>query len=61
METDDEQVANQRKRSRGATAVEYALIIALIAAIIIAAVGVLGTKTQGSFDKTNTELGNYGA
>lgn len=46
--------------NRGATAVEYALIVALIAAVIIVAVGTLGTKTEGLYNNTNTELTNHG-
>ena len=46
--------------TRGATAVEYALIVALIAAVIIVAVGLLGTKTEGLYDNTNTEMTNNG-
>ncbi len=46
--------------TRGATAVEYALIVALIAAVIIVAVGTLGTKTEGLYDNTNTEFTNHG-
>lgn len=45
---------------RGATAVEYALIVALIAGIILAAVGVLGTKTEGLYNTTNNEMTNAG-
>lgn len=51
---------SERQRSRGATAVEYALIIALIAGVIIAIVGSLGTKTEGLYDKTHTEMVNEG-
>ncbi|MGI9621987.1 MAG: Flp family type IVb pilin [Acidimicrobiales bacterium] len=51
----------QLHATRGATAVEYALIIALIAAVIIVAVGTLGTKTEGLYNNTNTELTNHGA
>ena len=39
---------------RGATAVEYALIIAAIAAVIILIVIALGQKVQGLYDKANT-------
>ncbi len=48
------------RRSRGATAVEYALIIALIAGIVIAAVGLLGEKTEGLYNDTTTEMDNNG-
>lgn len=51
---------DEQKRTRGATAVEYALIIALIASVIIGVVGTLGTKTEGLYDQTNTEMTNAG-
>lgn len=37
---------------RGATAVEYGLLVALIAVVIIAAVTLLGTNLTGIFNKT---------
>ena len=49
-----------QERTRGATAVEYALIVALIAAVIIVAVGAIGTKTEGLYNTTNTEMTNNG-
>lgn len=49
-----------QKRSRGATAVEYALIVALIAGIIIAVVTTLGSKTEGLYNTTTTEMTNNG-
>jgi Flp pilus assembly pilin Flp len=48
------------RTTRGATAVEYALIVALIAGVIIAVVGVLGTKTEGLYNTTTTEMTNAG-
>lgn len=45
------------KSERGATAVEYGLLVALIAAIIIAAVALLGENVLGGFDDVNAELG----
>jgi pilus assembly protein Flp/PilA len=42
----------------GATAIEYGLIIALIAVVIIAAVGTIGTKINNGFGSVNTGLGN---
>lgn len=57
---DEEQQESKRTRSRGATAVEYALIVALIAGIVIGAVGVLGVKTQGLFNDTETEMTKAG-
>jgi pilus assembly protein Flp/PilA len=38
---------------RGATAVEYAIMVALIAAIIFAVVTVVGSKTSNSFESVN--------
>ncbi len=49
-----------QRRSRGATAVEYALIIALIAGIIFVAVTALGSKTAGLYNTTTTEMTNAG-
>ena len=45
--------------TEGATAVEYALMLAAIAAVIVAAVSVLGTTTLELFtdDALNTALG----
>ncbi len=44
-------VAQQRlgKATKGATAVEYGLLVALIAAVIITVVGLLGTSIQAAF------------
>jgi pilus assembly protein Flp/PilA len=36
-------------RSRGATAVDYGLMIALIAAVAVAVIVVVGTQTSGLF------------
>jgi pilus assembly protein Flp/PilA len=41
---------------RGATAVEYGLLVALIAAVIIGAVVILGGKLNGAFDTVNDSL-----
>lgn len=45
-----------REEERGATAVEYGLIVALIAAIIIGVVGILGTKVNSNFQKVADNL-----
>lgn len=37
------------KQDRGATAVEYGLIVALIAAVIVGVVATLGTEIQTAF------------
>jgi pilus assembly protein Flp/PilA len=41
---------------RGATAVEYGLMVALIAIVIIAAVTMLGTNLNGLFGKVATSV-----
>ncbi len=44
-------------RDRGATAVEYGLIVALIAVVIIVAVVLLGTRLSGIFNKAAASIG----
>ena len=46
-----------RSEERGATAVEYGLIVALIAAVIIAVVGFLGTDVLNGFNVVEDGLG----
>ena len=41
----------------GATAVEYGLLVALIAAVIIGAVLILGNAINGAFGTINSSLG----
>jgi pilus assembly protein Flp/PilA len=43
-------------RERGATAVEYGLMVALIAAVVIAGVTLLGNNTQSTFDGVGTKI-----
>ena len=52
MTTTNIRTASQRRDETGATAVEYGLMVALIAIIIIVAVALLGTNLSGIFDKT---------
>jgi pilus assembly protein Flp/PilA len=40
----------------GATAVEYGLLVALIAAVIVVAVRTLGTKVNTGFETVNNNL-----
>ncbi|WP_066701735.1 Flp family type IVb pilin [Celeribacter ethanolicus] len=40
----------------GATAIEYGLFAALIAAVIVGTVSTLGTNVNSGFTKVNTEL-----
>lgn len=49
------------RSERGATAVEYGLMVALIAAVIIGAVVFLGQQTQGAFNCTATSVQNRAA
>jgi pilus assembly protein Flp/PilA len=51
------QPARLWREERGATAVEYGLIVALIAAIIVAVVGTLGTQIRDAFQAVVTQLG----
>jgi pilus assembly protein Flp/PilA len=44
--------AHLATRERGATAVEYGLMVALIAIVIIVAVAFLGTNLSGIFNRT---------
>lgn len=45
-----------QKDESGATAIEYGLIAALIAVVLITALGVLGTSLEAKFTEINTEL-----
>ena len=49
-----------RYAERGATAVEYALMVALIAVVIISAVMLLGTTIRGVFQGITTSLTGTG-
>jgi pilus assembly protein Flp/PilA len=44
------------RSDRGATAVEYGLMVALIAIIIILAVALLGTNLKGIYNRTATSI-----
>lgn len=43
-------------QDRGATAVEYGLLVAAIAAVIVAIVFGLGSLVQGVFSSTSTQI-----
>ncbi len=43
-------------QEEGATAVEYGLLVALIAAVIVATVKTLGTKVNNAFTTVNSQL-----
>lgn len=45
------------RSKRGATAIEYGLIAALVAVAIAAAVGTVGTNLTSKFDSVATKIG----
>jgi pilus assembly protein Flp/PilA len=53
-----ERIKNFFKDESGASAVEYGLLVALIAAVIIGAVTTLGTNIQGKFTTVGTAVGS---
>ena len=52
------QLAAKAKTERGASAVEYGLLVALIAIIIIVAVTLLGNNLKSIFNKTASSIGS---
>ena len=46
------------KDQSGATAIEYGLIVALIAVVIIGAVTALGTNISGAFNTVSSSVGS---
>ena len=46
----------RRDEEKGATAVEYGLLVALIAAVIIATVVLLGQQINSAFDSISDKL-----
>jgi pilus assembly protein Flp/PilA len=51
-----EQIKKFFKDEEGATAVEYGLLVALIAAVIVVTVSTLGTKINTAFTTVNDKL-----
>lgn len=49
-------VSRFAKDESGATAIEYGLIAALIAVVIVAAVGAIGTRLNAKFEAVRDEL-----
>lgn len=49
MKRSIERIRNFLKEENGATAVEYGLMVALIAAVIVTTVGLLGGKVNTAF------------
>jgi pilus assembly protein Flp/PilA len=48
---------NSMQNEDGATAVEYGLMVSLIAVVIIGAVGAIGLALQGTFNGVAVDLG----
>ena len=51
------QLLKSLKRDEGVTAIEYGLIAALIAVVIIVAVALVGTELSGTFNHVGTHVG----
>ena len=49
-------MADRNDEEKGATAVEYGLLVALIAAIIVGVVATLGQQILGGFQTVSTEV-----
>lgn len=49
-------ITAERDEEKGATAVEYGLLVALIAAVIITVVATLGTDINAAFTKIESKL-----
>lgn len=56
MFINDIKTKHAERDERGATAVEYGMLVALIAAVIVVAVALLGTKIDAAFDTINGKL-----
>ena len=50
-------IARFARDESGATAIEYGLIAAGIAAVVIVSVNNVGTKTQNAFTRVNSNFG----
>jgi pilus assembly protein Flp/PilA len=53
-----EKIRNFFKDESGASAVEYGLLVALIACVIIGAVTTLGGNLSGTFQQAATQIGS---
>ncbi len=54
-------VVNFLKDESGPTAVEYAVMLALIIVVCIAAITALGTNANNTFSYVGTQVGNTGS
>ena len=56
-----ERIKNFFKDESGASAVEYGLLVSLIAVVIVGAVTLLGTTLKTKFEAANTGIGGAAA
>jgi pilus assembly protein Flp/PilA len=49
-------LGDRAREERGASAVEYGLLVALIAAVIVVVVRILGSKVSNAFSSVNANL-----
>lgn len=56
----DEMVKKDARSERGASMVEYALLVSLIAVVAITAVTTLGTSITGQFTNASNAISNAG-
>jgi pilus assembly protein Flp/PilA len=56
-----ESVATRTRSERGASMVEYALLVGLIAVVAVVAIGFLGHGISGLFSNANNTVGNVPA
>ena len=54
-------IAAPKKDEKGATAVEYGLLVALIAGVLIAAITLIGTDLRTAFEAVVTAIPGGGA
>lgn len=52
---------HELRNERGASAVEYGLLVALIAVVIMAALQTLGVNLLGKFNEVATKIGGAGS
>jgi len=57
MDITSEVKTQEKENSKGATMVEYALLVALIAVIVIAAARFLGSATSATFSNVASQIG----
>ncbi|QDT07004.1 Flp/Fap pilin component [Rubripirellula lacrimiformis] len=58
MKNFTESIVNFLKEEDGPTAVEYAVMLALIVVVCLASVGTIGTNANAKFEAVGTAIGN---